>query len=104
MPGPHDIGGRNLGPINFIEKEKSSLDKRIDILQRLIGWVGAKVYRVDELRFKIEGLSKEDYTKFKYYEKWLYAIYNLLVDKDVLTDREIKEKISSYKNEEKKNF
>ena len=39
MPGPHDIGGRNFGPINFIEKEKkSSLDKRIDILQRLIGW------------------------------------------------------------------
>ncbi len=42
MPGPHDIGGRNFGPINFDKKEKSSLDKRIDILQRLIGWGGRK--------------------------------------------------------------
>ncbi len=101
MPGPHDIGGRNFGPINFDKKEKSSLDKRIDILQRLIGWGGAKVYRVDELRYKIEGLSNEDYRKFGYYDRWLYAIYNLLIEKEVLSDIEIKEKIRSFKNGEK---
>ena len=65
MVGPHDIGGQNLGPINFSPESKSLLDKRIDVLQRLVGAAGARVYRVDELRFMIEGLSPEMYRKLK---------------------------------------
>ncbi len=98
MVGPHDIGGHKFGLINFNSKKKSSLDKRIDVLQRLVGWGGAKIYRVDELRFKIESLSKENYQKLSYYERWLFAIYNLLIDKDVLSEKEIEHKLKYLKN------
>ena len=101
MVGPHDIGGQNFGPINFNPKKKTSLDKRIDVLQRLVGWGGSKIYRVDELRFKIESLSHENYKKLGYYDRWLFAIYNLLIDKDVLSEKEIEEKLKSLKNGDK---
>mgnify|MGYP001347832372 CR=1 FL=1 len=97
MVGPHDIGGQNLGPINFSPESKSLLDKRIDVLQRLVGAAGARVYRVDELRFMIEGLSPEMYRKLKYYDRWLYAMYNLLIDKDVLTKKELNQKVNDLK-------
>ena len=67
-------------------------------MQRLVGWGGAKIYRVDELRFKIESLSKENYQKLSYYERWLFAIYNLLIDKDVLSEKEIEHKLKYLKN------
>ena len=98
MVGPHDIGGQKFGPINFNSKKKSALDKRIDVLQRLVGWGGAKIYRVDELRFKIESISEENYKKLSYYERWLFAIYNLLIDKDVLSEKEIENKLKYLKN------
>ena len=98
MAGPHDIGGKNLGPINFTQEEKTSLDKRIDVLQRLVGGGGVRAYRVDELRFKIESLPQEKYRNLRYYERWLFAIYNLLIDKDILTDEEIQKKINSFRS------
>ena len=97
MVGPHDIGGQNFGPIKFAPEVKTSLDKRIDVLQRLIGGGGARIYRVDELRFNIESLTPEMYRNLRYYDRWLFAIYHLLIDKDVLTHKEIRKKITDIK-------
>lgn len=101
MTGPHDIGGKELGPIKFKHHERSSFDRHVDGLQRLLGGGGARIYKIDELRRMIEELSPDDYAYFSYYERWMLAIKRLLIDKDVISEKEIKKKILGFRHNKK---
>ena len=94
MPGPHDIGGRDFGPIDLVPHKKSALDRRVDVLQRLVGAGGARAYRVDELRRVIESLPPTEYYNYGYYERWLLAIREILVEKDVLSSGEVEARLA----------
>ena len=97
MTGPHDIGGKNFGSVKHAEKSKSNLDTRIDILQRLLGGAGVRAYRVDELRRSIESMPSKAYYSLGYYHRWLYAIHQLLIEKEILSAKEIDNKVSDLK-------
>tara|TARA_B100000686_G_scaffold98872_1_gene105827 strand:- start:231 stop:530 length:300 start_codon:yes stop_codon:yes gene_type:complete len=96
MAGPHDIGGLNFGPIKF-DGKKTLFDKRVDVLQRLLGLAGAKVYRVDELRRSIENIPEKEYYNLSYYQRWIFAMKSLLVEKGVLEEQEIEKKLLTLK-------
>lgn len=98
MPGPHDIGGRDFGPIDFEPHKKSALDRRVDVLQRLVGAAGARAYRVDELRRVIESLPPSEYYSYGYYERWLVAIREILVEKDILSCDEIEVRLAALRD------
>jgi nitrile hydratase len=51
--------------------------------------------RVDELRRAIESFTPLQYSTLSYYEKWLQAMHDLLIEKGVLTREEIDAKIAS---------
>lgn len=87
MPGPHDLGGTDFGPIDRSEHVRSDWDNRVDAMQRLLRVTG--LWSVDELRRAIELLKPEDYLSFTYYEKWISALRLLLVEKGVLKEAEI---------------
>ena len=56
---------------------------------------GGKAVRVDALRRAIEANSPETYASRGYYEKWLYAVRDLLVEQEVLAPAEIEARISA---------
>ena len=99
MVGPHDIGGKDFGPINLAPHKRTTFDKKVDGLQKLLGAAGLRIYKIDELRRMIEELSPEDYNSLGYYQRWMIAIERLIIEKGVLLQSEIKDKIKKYRLE-----
>ncbi len=87
---PHDLGGRaGFGPIDRTEHETLPWEWRaIGLLQSISGR-GKRIIRTDELRRAIESLEPDQYRRLGYYERWVTAIERLLVEKGVLTGKEI---------------
>jgi len=93
MPGPHDLGGKDFGPISRAEHERSDWDNRVDAILKLM--LAGRRFRIDELRRAIESLPERDYMTFSYYEKWLVAMRGLMVEKELLSDTEIEQRVAS---------
>ncbi|MDE0882354.1 MAG: nitrile hydratase subunit beta [Myxococcota bacterium] len=87
MPRPHDLGGKDFGPVNQRDHVRSEWDNRVDAVLKLM--LDGRRFRVDELRRAIESLTERDYMSFSYYQKWLAAIRILIVEKELLSEEEI---------------
>jgi nitrile hydratase len=98
MRAMHDLGGIEPMASAAIDREEHALtqfDKNVDALMYLLS--GRKLVRVDELRRTIESFTPLQYAQLSYYEKWLQAMTNLMVEKGVLTREEIDAKIASWR-------
>jgi hypothetical protein len=93
MRAHHDLGGRAAGPIDRSEHELEPWEKRVDAMQRLLADPRRSIISVDELRRAIEGLGAEQYDRLNYYERWIAAMANLLIEKGVLTIDELGRKL-----------
>ncbi len=94
MARVHDRGGRpGAGPVDKSEHELSWWEKRTDAIVMLLTNPQKRVMRVDELRRAIESMEPAAYEKCKYYERWLYAVETLMVEKGILTGEEIERKV-----------
>lgn len=51
--------------------------------------IGGGVYSLDEFRDAVERMAPAHYLASSYYEKWLFAITTLCVEKGVLTEAEV---------------
>jgi nitrile hydratase len=91
MTRPHDMGGRfGDGPvIPEAEEVKFHADwhPRAMALTVAAGSLGA--WNIDMSRHARECLAPKDYARFSYYEKWLAALADLLVQKAVATSDEL---------------
>jgi hypothetical protein len=87
------MGGLPGGPIDRTDHVLAPWEKRIDAMVRLLGAPQCKVIRVDEIRRTIEGFGAEDYDRLTYYERWVLAVANLLVEKGVITTEELGRKL-----------
>ena len=96
MPGPHDMGGQPAGPMDLTEHQRGNFERHTDALVSLLLGAGKRVVRVDELRRAIESLP--DYDSLAYYEKWAGAIKLLLVEKGVISEQELAEKLAELKS------
>ena len=92
--GYHDVGGLAGGPIDRSGHEVTLSEKRVDALMMLLGDRGRRLMRVDELRRAIESLGADAYDTLSYYERWISAIANILVEKGMLTRAEIDRRIA----------
>jgi hypothetical protein len=92
MQRAHDLGGAPAaGPIDRSEHEYSLWEKRTDALLRCLWERG--ILNVDEHRRAIESLEPGAYETLGYYERWLFALESLLIEKGILTRAEIDRKI-----------
>lgn len=92
MSQVHDRGGwPGAGSIDRTEHEYSMWEKRIDALLVLLS--RKQLIRVDEHRRAVEGLGPSAYEALRYYERWITAIEQLMVEKGVLTREEIDRKV-----------
>ena len=89
----HDVGGLDFGPIDRDEHDLAQWEKRVDAMMILL-YARKGVFKVDGMRRVIEDYGQQAYDSTTYYEKWVRALRNLMVEQEVLTAAEIEAKIS----------
>ena len=90
----HDVGGLEFGPIDREEHDLALWEKRTDALLILLRDNKRRVLSVDSHRRTIEDYGQQEYDRTTYYEKWIRAIRNLLVEQDVLTREEVEARMA----------
>lgn len=90
----NDVGGLPAGPIDREEHATTLFEKRVDALVMLLTSPEVGAFKVDALRRAIEQNTAEDYRRFGYYDKWIRAIRDLLIEQEILTAEEIDARIA----------
>ena len=90
----NDVGGSPAGEIDREEHPTTLFEKRVDALVMLLTGPAVGAFKVDALRRAIEQNTAEDYRRFGYYDKWIRAIRDLLIEQEVLTAAEIDARIA----------
>ena len=91
MNGIHDLGGMHgFGPV---VREKDEPVFHAEWERRTFGLLTATLalrrYNIDEFRHAIERMDPARYLESSYYEHWLHAIETLLIEKGVITEKEL---------------
>ncbi|MGA7328874.1 MAG: nitrile hydratase [Rhodomicrobium sp.] len=94
---PHDMGGLTAGEVDRSEKEHVLWEKRVDAMMMLLQRPGIGLVTTDELRKNIEALGPEAYSAMSYYERWVAAIANTLLERGVITSEELGRRIEEVK-------
>lgn len=90
----NDIGGENWGPIPMDQKETPDWAKLSTALRGALGDRGAGLVSLHEGRRAREDMGYERYHALGYFEMGMQAIYDILVQKGVVTEREMQERIA----------
>jgi hypothetical protein len=88
----HDMGGLPAGPVERKEHDYALWEKRVDALMVLLGQ--RQLLRVDELRRNIEALPPDAYDTMSYYERWISAITDTMLQRGVVTTDELGRKMA----------
>ncbi len=89
----HDVGGLDFGPIDRTEHDLALWEKRVDAMLRVLGSPAKRAFSVDAMRRVIESYAQQDYDATTYYEKWVRALRNMLLEQEILTADELDAKI-----------
>ena len=92
MRGPHDVGGLPAGPVETHAHDMSIWEKQIDAVRGVIAAKG--LIKTDENRRYVEQLGHDAYERLSYYERWTASLMRALVDKGVLTQDEIDQRVA----------
>jgi nitrile hydratase beta subunit len=89
--GIHDMGGMHgFGPIVRERDEPvfhSEWERRMFAI--VLAVMGGRCFNVDEFRRAIERMPPGEYLGATYYERWLYAVESLLIEKGVVARTEL---------------
>ena len=91
MRSHHDMGGLPAGPVDRSEHDYEDWERRIDAMGVVLG--GKKLLTVDQRRRAIETLTPEAYDSMKYYERWVIALGQTLIQRGLITTDELKRKM-----------
>jgi hypothetical protein len=89
------MGGLPGGPVERREHDYADWERRVDALMVLLSGVfgGLRLMTVDELRKNIEALGPEAYDAMGYYERWVTAITQTMLQRGVITTEELAHKM-----------
>ena len=88
------MGGLPAGAVKATEHDYAIWEKRVDALMVLLSRKDCQHMTVDELRRNIESLGAEAYDKLSYYERWMHAISQTLIQRGVIGIDELGRKIA----------
>jgi nitrile hydratase len=83
------MGGLPAGACLRDEHDYAPWEKRVDALMMLLSARERRFLTVDELRRNIEDLGAQAYDALGYYERWMHAIAQTLLQRGVLSIEEI---------------
>ena len=93
--GVNDLGGRLNEPFNPDEHDYEPWEKRVHAMRELLAT--KNLLSSDVLRRNIESLGQQEYRDLTYYEKWIHAISQAMLERGVVNDRELGLKIDEVK-------
>jgi hypothetical protein len=99
MRAHHDMGGRPAGTVEPSEHDYALWEKRVDALLVLLS--GKGLMTVDELRRHIEGLGARAYDEMSYYERWIHAIAQALLERGTVSVDELARKLAEIESRER---
>lgn len=88
----HDIGGLDFGAIDMSEHDLALWEKRVDAMIVLLN-TKKHIFRTDAMRRVIESYGEQQYDATDYYEKWVRALRNLLIEQEVISRDELEAKL-----------
>ncbi|MGI9408158.1 MAG: nitrile hydratase subunit beta [Hyphomicrobiaceae bacterium] len=91
MNNIHDMGGMHgFGPIPIEENEPVfHTDWEAKALGLTVAMSGWRKWNLDRSRFAREQLPTFDYLQFTYYERWIAALANLMVETGLVREEEL---------------
>jgi len=90
----HDVGGLAMGPIDREEHDLALWEKRTDAMLILLRDNKRRAVTVDAHRRMIESYGEQEYDRTTYYEKWIRAVRNLIVEQEIVTREEIEARMA----------
>jgi len=87
----HDMGGLPAGRVDRTEHNYDDWERRVDAMAVLLGQ--KRRLTVDERRRAIETLTPEAYDAFSYYERWVVALGQTLIQRGIVTSAELATKM-----------
>lgn len=96
----HDLGGEPRGEIVIADHVPDAFDKDVDALVNLLALKEVGLVRPDERRRGIEELPPEIYFAAAYYERWLFGVTGILLEKQLLTADEITDEMARLARED----
>lgn len=94
----HDVGGLDFGPVDRHEHDLALWEKRVDAMLMLLA-AKKGVFKIDAMRRVIEDYGQQEYDRTTYYEKWIRAIRNLVVEQEVLSKEEVDARVADVAKE-----
>ena len=91
MRSHHDMGGLPAGPVDRSEHDYDDWERRVDAMGVLLGQ--KRLLTVDERRRAIETLTPEAYDQLAYYERWVVALGQTLIQRGIITSAELAKKM-----------
>lgn len=95
MKSVNDIGGENWGEIPMTDEPMQDWALLATALGNVLGPRGAKLVTLHEVRRAREDLGPERYHTLGYFERSLQGLHDILVEKGVLSDDEIKTRMNA---------
>ena len=91
----HDVGGLPGTAVEVTEHDYALWEKRVDAILVLLSNKG--LMTVDEMRRNIETLGPDAYDRMTYYERWIHAAAQTMIQRGVVTVDELGRKIVEVK-------
>ncbi len=98
----NDIGGLPAGPVCQDEHPSTLHEKRVDAILRILSGPKLEAFTVDAMRRAIESNTEEDYRNLGYYDKWIRAVRDLIIEQQVLTREEIETRVEQLRTKHNK--
>lgn len=83
----HDMGGLAAGKVERAEHDYADWERRVDAMAVLLG--RKQLVSVDERRRAIETLPPQAYDAMGYYERWVIALGQTLIQRGIVTSAEL---------------
>ncbi len=94
----HDMGGLDASPLQRADHDVEPWEKRVDAILRLVSDDSRRLVCTDELRRAIEDLGPGAYDTLGYYERWIAAVTQVLLEKGVIGVDELGRRMESVKS------
>ncbi len=91
MRSYHDMGGQPAGAVDRSEHGYEDWERRVDAMGVVLG--AKKLLTVDQRRRAIETLPPQAYDEMQYYERWVVALGQTLIQRGLITTDELKQKM-----------
>jgi len=83
----HDMGGLPAGKVDRDEHDYAEWERRVDAVAVLLG--RKRRLTVDERRRAIETLTPQAYDSLSYYERWVVALGQTMIQRGLITSAEL---------------